>query len=682
MARMLSMEPPVQKRRRTRTQRKADPMTQEPKTDGFGEDPWAVSCRNTRRSSRKPAVPDQPASSVQAAGEAKQPDSAKQAIVIASKEAQDASHKEDNVVLPIPIAATLPLGKIVTSDGREHPFYPSYYYAPLVGFEHCLPAPAPAPAPEAPVAKPTFQPPPNVSRPRPLAQPSSPAYIQSVEDTRFHKSLPVPASSHHVHAHPTASEAQQHQRLKRRRSTQNPILDRKTQPLIEYDDVNDDKNIVRPIAERTHSFYIGDIDALTLFFRRRFEELTTRPLRQIVTDWIKQLEPRRLGEYGPYHKMLPKEQPPGFTPFWWPEHVPYNEPSHLSKTNLQLLAIDVLLQHRKVDAAKRKGSWVRRLKLTAQYTVEMAVPELFSSSKRPQYNEAMKERARSCILPSIFEVAQSYEDHLAQYNLYEGEGNEDPGNGQTHTWQSAPKPPREKVRRSTNTKACPSPPQENKAAELSETETEVDDTISNRFLRRDRAVAQQPRVGKEDVGTSLPSNPPPSLVGTASTPVAPNMSLPMQGFVPNNVTMGLTPSFNQSMTGLQLNDGMNLDLDMDVKCSDGAQFLHPPMRPMYSLGETMAFPGSHSTYVMQTQDTTGSFSSMNPASFAGHSPSGQMNQYPMFATSFPPPACTPGFVDPTMGGFSYECEGGYATPMTTTTTGSFQGLPIESKVDS
>jgi hypothetical protein len=56
-----------------------------------------------------------------------------------------------------------------------------------------------------------------------------------------------------------------------------------------------------------------------------------KPLRPIVTAWIKQLEPKRLSHYGPYHKKLPKEQPPASTPPWWPHDVPYEEPSHLDK---------------------------------------------------------------------------------------------------------------------------------------------------------------------------------------------------------------------------------------------------------------------------------------------------------------------------------------------------------------
>jgi hypothetical protein len=99
----------------------------------------------------------------------------------------------------------------------------------------------------------------------------------------------------------------------------------------ENSEAYDDRD-VRVATEHSHTFYIGDVDELTRFFRRRLDELTMRPLRPIVTAWIKQLEPKRLSQYGPYHKKLPKDQPPECTPPWWPHTVPYEEPSHLDKT--------------------------------------------------------------------------------------------------------------------------------------------------------------------------------------------------------------------------------------------------------------------------------------------------------------------------------------------------------------
>ncbi len=94
----------------------------------------------------------------------------------------------------------------------------------------------------------------------------------------------------------------------------------------QYDDTD-----VTVATEKSYTFYIGDVDELKRFFRRRLDELTMKPVRPIVTAWVKQLEPKRLSLFGPYHKKLPREQPQGCTPPWWPYHVPYEEPSHLDK---------------------------------------------------------------------------------------------------------------------------------------------------------------------------------------------------------------------------------------------------------------------------------------------------------------------------------------------------------------
>ena len=76
---------------------------------------------------------------------------------------------------------------------------------------------------------------------------------------------------------------------------------------------------------------MGDIKGLKTFFRHRIEELTMKPVRGMVTTWIKQLEPRRQGGYGPYHRKKPSEMPPDATPPWWPQDVPYIEPAHLNR---------------------------------------------------------------------------------------------------------------------------------------------------------------------------------------------------------------------------------------------------------------------------------------------------------------------------------------------------------------
>jgi hypothetical protein len=96
-------------------------------------------------------------------------------------------------------------------------------------------------------------------------------------------------------------------------------------------------------GKKSHTFYIGDIDKLMTFFRCRLDELTMKPLRPIVTAWIKQLEPKRLSRYGRYHKKLSRDQPSGCTPPWWPHNVPYEEPSHLDKARKSHLTVTTLV---------------------------------------------------------------------------------------------------------------------------------------------------------------------------------------------------------------------------------------------------------------------------------------------------------------------------------------------------
>ncbi len=106
-----------------------------------------------------------------------------------------------------------------------------------------------------------------------------------------------------------------------------------------------------------------------------------------------------------------------------------------------------MLQHRKIDEVKRKHSWVDKLQKAAEYAVETTPVEFFSSSKNLAFNTKMRERALKSLLPSLFDVAQSYENHVTMHALYEGSGTTDPGTGRKHTWQIISKPPREVIQR-------------------------------------------------------------------------------------------------------------------------------------------------------------------------------------------------------------------------------------------
>lgn len=68
-----------------------------------------------------------------------------------------------------------------------------------------------------------------------------------------------------------------------------------------------------------------------------------KPMRDIVTAWVKRLEPRRQKQYGPYqrykyidgangseiHTTSRSGRKQSTKPPWWPSDVPYVEPSHL-----------------------------------------------------------------------------------------------------------------------------------------------------------------------------------------------------------------------------------------------------------------------------------------------------------------------------------------------------------------
>jgi hypothetical protein len=121
--------------------------------------------------------------------------------------------------------------------------------------------------------------------------------------------------------------------LKRRRSSAEEWTPK--EPDNSGDDEEDETREV--VKDKSYTFYIGDIEKLQRFMRQRFNELTMKPLRGIVTNWIRLLEPRRLGAYGKYHEMLPSQMPEDATPPWWPKTIIYKEPSHLKKHGMSFV---------------------------------------------------------------------------------------------------------------------------------------------------------------------------------------------------------------------------------------------------------------------------------------------------------------------------------------------------------
>jgi hypothetical protein len=115
-------------------------------------------------------------------------------------------------------------------------------------------------------------------------------------------------------------------------------------------------------------------------------------------------------------------------------------------SDLLTLAVEVMFIHRKIDEIeiKRTKSWMSRLCHIAQYAVETMAPENFSSSKGSAHSDQMRQRALTAILPSLFEIATSYENHIVECGLFEGSGKVDPGTGKQHTWQAIPRPARQR----------------------------------------------------------------------------------------------------------------------------------------------------------------------------------------------------------------------------------------------
>jgi hypothetical protein len=95
------------------------------------------------------------------------------------------------------------------------------------------------------------------------------------------------------------------------------------------DDEEDDLNSA-PRRTRTETLYINNLEALTKFYRRRFDEMTMKPLRKIITEWVGRLEPQRQSKYGKYDNKLPSKRSEPSPP-WWPSYCPYREPSHLKR---------------------------------------------------------------------------------------------------------------------------------------------------------------------------------------------------------------------------------------------------------------------------------------------------------------------------------------------------------------
>ncbi|KAF2715201.1 hypothetical protein K504DRAFT_21992 [Pleomassaria siparia CBS 279.74] len=311
----------------------------------------------------------------------------------------------------------------------------------------------------------------------------------------------------------------------------------------------DHESTIAVTTVTTYQFYVGDFDKVKFFFRTRLEELNQKVVKPIVTKWLRHLEPSRLGQYGPYSNE-PNSGPP-----WWPKDVPYKEPSHLKAECSIPLGIAIMLIHRKSDdrADKRSGHWMSELKERAMSTLnESRANELTSSTDRTFVEEAKKRAYK--IVENLFEHAQSYEDHLAQYDLYEGSGAKDPGNGKHITWSAIPKP----VRSSNKRRAVQSSGRT--VPEISGDDTEMDETPispSHKLLVRPAALAIPHSSATPESTTTTESdqtfNPPtpqqPYPIRSPISPLSPSPHPPFRRYtIPKTSFQAATLSHNELLT--------------------------------------------------------------------------------------------------------------------------------------
>jgi hypothetical protein len=254
--------------------------------------------------------------------------------------------EDDEIALPTPIHTTLPV-KITTADGRE-----VYVYEPIPGLEHLFKRPHGCKeAPGFDRSSNAYLPP---SQQRQPQTPGKPAVA-----SLYRPPLSLTAPSQHQSDH---VESRQRQGIKSLRKFKSPVRKAAPRPA-KRNTLKRTRSVAQGLAQpcqpqqtdedsneydeetTVQTFHVGDIEALKSFLRYRIDELTMKPVRGMVTAWLKRVEPKRKGGYGPYHKMLPSEAPADATPPWWPRHVPYVEPAHLDKDGKHSLKLSSLVAY-------------------------------------------------------------------------------------------------------------------------------------------------------------------------------------------------------------------------------------------------------------------------------------------------------------------------------------------------
>jgi hypothetical protein len=252
--------------------------------------------------------------------------------------------------------------------------------------------------------------------------------------------------------------------------------------------------------------------------------------------------------------------------------VPFHSSAHVL-SGLITLAIDIILQHRDiaVDEVKRQKPWACQLQRVAEFEVSMLPAEQYSSSRNAAFSTAMKQRAEKDILPSLFDVVQSYEDHVFQYSLWTYKDIGEAPRGKTVSWQCIPRPVKH-VSRAKRPRRAVQPKVELEEVpeinaidddESSGNETVPDDTmlkLAAKLLRYEEAKAarRKARAAVAQAKRSLQASPERTV--EASTPVlAEEKSEPATPLAPQSPELedakpAPSSSFAQSMDHLRLQE--------------------------------------------------------------------------------------------------------------------------------
>jgi hypothetical protein len=366
-----------------------------------------------------------------------------------------------------------------------------------------------------------------------------------------------------------------------------------------------------------------------------------------------------------------------------------NNPSDLST-----LAVEMMLVHRQIDEIKRKGPWISKLRDVAKFTVQTTSADHFSSSKGAAHSEEMKKRALEQILPSIFEVAQAYEDHIMQYNLIEGSGNKDPGRGRHHTWKPIPRPVRQQQPKRPRRTARSERVQDT-VYEASGDETEPDDTMTR--------LAKIPHSFPQALPSPRPmtaSSPPGSQTPQQSTMVedshqqgwkvdTPSASGPCTPTTTQDdcrmhrTASSSNSSFDHSLHGLHLGED-----DLDMKPHARTMSDHGGMQPPYNMPsytQPMQYPTTPTGFNGRIYQSADNYANQQSA-FPQNGPT-FVNPFAMFNAP-PPPMDYTQFASPMPTAHAYPYEQGIfpptpmSFPMTPSDSGiSYHGLPADYSVD-